>query len=200
MGDCHNKLWPNYLDNHDGAAPMTSAGDLIRLTRMRGRGTAVAAEPRRRLLVDGGGVIVAGPSTLDNQPSTLWNWWAATVLPRALRFKRPLHRCNACSPTRCQGQTEPAYRIKWSERPVTLRLVPAPEAGASLLGYALGKMDGHQGIAPRIPVRKVLADGHHACISQHLCPDHGVPYWSRTSLCGFAGRRLNCSANGTEMG
>jgi hypothetical protein len=37
--------------------------------------TAVAAEPRRRL-----------------------NWWAATVLPRALRFKRPLHRCNACDP------------------------------------------------------------------------------------------------------
>ena len=25
-------------------------------------------------------------------------WWAATVLPRALRFKRPLHRCNACDP------------------------------------------------------------------------------------------------------
>ena len=26
-------------------------------------------------------------------------WWVATVLPRALRFKRPLHRCNACNPT-----------------------------------------------------------------------------------------------------
>jgi hypothetical protein len=26
------------------------------------------------------------------------NWWVATVLPRALRFKRPLHRCNACNP------------------------------------------------------------------------------------------------------
>jgi len=25
-------------------------------------------------------------------------WWAATVLPRALRFKRPLHHCNACNP------------------------------------------------------------------------------------------------------
>ena len=25
-------------------------------------------------------------------------WWAATVLPRALRFKGPLHRCNACNP------------------------------------------------------------------------------------------------------
>jgi hypothetical protein len=25
-------------------------------------------------------------------------WWVATVLPRALRFKKPLHRCNACNP------------------------------------------------------------------------------------------------------
>jgi hypothetical protein len=25
-------------------------------------------------------------------------WWVATVLPRALRFKGPLHRCNACNP------------------------------------------------------------------------------------------------------
>lgn len=24
--------------------------------------------------------------------------WVATVPPRALRFKRPLHRCNACNP------------------------------------------------------------------------------------------------------
>ena len=43
---------------------------------------------------------------------------------------------------------------KWSERRVTLPLVPAPEAGASLLGYALGKLDGHQGIAPCTPVWK----------------------------------------------
>jgi len=25
-------------------------------------------------------------------------WWAATVMLRALRFKRPLHHFNACSP------------------------------------------------------------------------------------------------------
>ena len=37
---------------------------------------AVAAEPRRH----------------EN------GWWVATVLPRALRFKKPLHRCNACNP------------------------------------------------------------------------------------------------------
>jgi hypothetical protein len=24
------------------------------------------------------------------------DWWVATVLPRALRFRRPLHHCNAC--------------------------------------------------------------------------------------------------------
>jgi len=40
MADCHNKLRPKDLDNHDGAAPRSSAGDLIRLTRMRGGGTA----------------------------------------------------------------------------------------------------------------------------------------------------------------
>ena len=40
-------------------------------------------------------------------------WWVATVLPRALRFKRPLHRCNACNPwwpsarTRHEGGVEP---------------------------------------------------------------------------------------------
>ena len=27
----------------------------------------------------------------------------------------------------------------------------------------------------------------------------GIPCWNRTSLCGFAGRRLNCSANGIEI-
>ena len=31
-------------------------------------------------------------------------WWVATVLPRALRFKRPLHRCNACNP--CGAKAE----------------------------------------------------------------------------------------------
>ena len=25
---------------------------------------------------------------------------------------------------------------------------------------------------------------------------NGIPCWNRTSLCGFAGRRLSCSANG----
>jgi len=32
------------------------------------------------------------------------------------------------------------------------------------------EMDGHERGAPSIPVWKVLADGHHACVSQHLFP------------------------------
>ena len=31
--------------------------------------------------------------------SSFERWWVATVLPRALRFKKPLHRCNACNPS-----------------------------------------------------------------------------------------------------
>ena len=55
------------------------------------------------------------------------------------------------------GNYQPNYfapRGKWSERRVTLPLAPAPEAGASLLGYALKKMVEHRGSAPRIPVWK----------------------------------------------
>ena len=40
-----------------------------------------------------------GKGAEERRPSlTCPNWWVATVLPRALRFKRPLHRCNACNP------------------------------------------------------------------------------------------------------
>ena len=78
------------------------------------------------------------------------------MLPRALRFKRPLHRCNACNPLfvgkdrdakvelNHRGQicealagTGISHRGKWTERRVTLPLDLAPEASASLLGYAL---------------------------------------------------------------
>jgi hypothetical protein len=42
-------------------------------------------------------------------PHSAFKMWVATVLPRALRFKRPLHRCNACNPkeTRREGGVEP---------------------------------------------------------------------------------------------
>ena len=43
-------------------------------------------------------------------------------------------------------------RVKWVERRVTLPLALAPEASASLLGYAL--LVEHQGIAPCIPAWK----------------------------------------------
>ena len=60
-----------------------------------------------------------------------------------------------------------------------------------------------------IPVWKVLAHGHKACISQTYAQEMarrtgprrakvGIPCWNRTSLCGFANRRLSCSANGIE--
>ena len=45
-------------------------------------------------------------------------------------------------------------REKWTERRVTLPLDLAPEASASLLGYTLKQMDGHEGSAPSIPVWK----------------------------------------------
>jgi hypothetical protein len=46
-----------------------------------------------------------------NLPILPLKWWVATVLPRALRFKRPLHRCNACNPK----------SLKWSQSPVLPR-------------------------------------------------------------------------------
>ena len=64
-------------------------------------------------------------------------WWAATVLPRVLRFKRPLHHFDACSPKKelvlaagfapalatlstsclCCWTTR-AIGLKWSQSPV----------------------------------------------------------------------------------
>ena len=55
----------------------------------------------------------------------------------------------------CEGPGRHRFsrRVKWSERRVMLPLDLAPEASASLLGYAL-KMDGHEGSAPSTPVWK----------------------------------------------
>jgi hypothetical protein len=39
-----------------------------------------------------------GAAAFARRRATGEGWWVATVLPRALRFKRPLHRCNACNP------------------------------------------------------------------------------------------------------
>ena len=47
-----------------------------------------------------------------------------------------------------------------------------------------------QGSAPCIPVWKTGV-----CLSTPML-EIGIPCWNCTSLCGFANRRLNCSANG----
>ncbi len=68
-------------------------------------------------------------------------WQAATVPPRALRFKRPLHRCNPCelgSPVR---ESHPARRFC---RP--LRSLARSQDNAKLVR--------HPGIAPGTPVWK----------------------------------------------
>jgi hypothetical protein len=43
-------------------------------------------------------LLLEPASALLQQRFGRGKWWVATVLPRALRFKRPLHRCNACNP------------------------------------------------------------------------------------------------------
>src|ERR1022692_4970445 len=103
-----------------------------------------------------------------------------------------------------------------------LPLALAPEASASLLGYALKKtpqrtepgirpllrpcevsagtpgstgeneMVEHQGIAPCIPVWKTGV-----YLSTPMLEKIGVPSWSCTILHGFGDRCLGCSANGT---
>ena len=57
-----------------------------------------------------------GPGSLVRFSFHDKTWWAATVLPRALRLKRPLHRCNACNPRRTalevvHGRLDPLNRL-----------------------------------------------------------------------------------------
>ena len=69
-------------------------------------------------------------------------WWVATVLPRALRFKRPLHRCNACNPNRRDAKAELNHRGQACE--------VLTDTGIS----RRVKMVEHLGIAPSIPAWK----------------------------------------------
>ena len=55
-------------------------------------------------------------------------------------------------------------------------------------GVRVAKMVEHQGSAPRIPVWKT---GVYLSIPMLV----GIPCWNCTSLCSFANRRLNYSAN-----
>ena len=61
-------------------------------------------------------------------------------------------------------------------------------------GIRVAEMDEHQGSAPCIPVWKTGV-----YLSTPMLGTNGIPCWNRTSLCGFANRRLNCSANGIEI-
>ena len=147
---------------------------------------AVAAEPRRHEMVGRRGFC-----------------------PVFCRFKRPRLHCQSLQPNRdtkaelnrrsqaCEGPGRHRYsrRVKWSERRVMLPLALAPEAGASLLGYALNKLpsalnpaSGHYFDRARsLPahqvqlgkrkwssirvLRPVFRFGRPACISQHLCSE-----------------------------
>jgi len=48
-----------------------------------------------------------GAAAFARRCATGEGWWVATVLPRALRFKRPLHRCNACNPNATRRRIPP---------------------------------------------------------------------------------------------
>jgi len=48
-----------------------------------------------------------GAAAFARRCATGEGWWVATVLPRALRFKRPLHRCNACNPNATRRRISP---------------------------------------------------------------------------------------------
>ena len=109
-------------------------------------------------------------------------WWVATVLPRALRFKRPLHRCNACNPDghghphgpRHEGGVEPPqpepsgpdrHRDFASRKEIPERTEPGTQPGgraqapSTVRGLCrqarfTWEMDGHESIAPSTPVWK----------------------------------------------
>ena len=90
--------------------------------------------------------------------------------PRALRFKRPLHRCNACNPN-ANAKAELNHRSQACEV-------------LTGTGVRVAKMVEHQGSAPCIPVWKT---GVYLSTPMLV----GIPCWNCTSLCGFAGRRLS---------
>ena len=145
------------------------------------------------------------------------------MLPRALRFKRPLHRCNACNPDgRLQNRDTKAELNRRGQACEVLTGTGISHRGKgipSALNPGLGHYFDRAGSLPvdRIHLgnglpsrslgegwtgmrvaRPLLRFGRPACIYEHLCPKIGIPCWNRTSLCGFAGRRLNCSANGMK--
>jgi hypothetical protein len=91
--------WSRRRDSHSRGAKARQFTKLLLslLSHVGGENTLSLAD--RGALAPG---AAARRSGLVVQTSSLFlqSWWAAAVPPRALRFKRPLHRCNACSPER----------------------------------------------------------------------------------------------------
>src|SRR5436190_18058859 len=84
-------------------------------------------------------------------------WWGATVLPRALRFKRPLHRCNACNPKKRGRKAELNHRSQACE--------VLADTGIRVA---------RKWTSIRV-ARPVFRFGRPACISQHLCSEKWNP-------------------------
>src|SRR5690348_3345111 len=93
--------WGRRGDSHSRGADLP--GSLRNCRRVQ---TPVAAEPRRHEMAcqaeatqgekPAYALACFGAAAFATRCADGEGWWVAMVLPRALRFKRPLHRCNAC--------------------------------------------------------------------------------------------------------
>lgn len=117
-GRVQSEGWSRREDLHFRGALLP--GSLRNCRRVQ---TPVAAEPRRHGMACQAGarqgekpayaLACFGAAAFATRCADGEGWWVATVLPRALRFKRPLHRCNACNPgarpegPRHEGGVEP---------------------------------------------------------------------------------------------
>ena len=106
-------------------------------------------------------------------------------------------------------RTADGYRIQAA---IPSRRDRAPAHGRKRLGFNLIIYDGDKrdaapgeninksriAWAPRSGVQGRPEDWgrHRPRMTRAAGSKLGIPCWNRTSLCGFAGRRLNCSANG----
>ena len=113
------------------------------------------------------------------------------MLPRALRFKRPLHRCNACNPNAelnhrgqiCEVLIDTGISHRGKRNPKRtesgVRPLLRPCAVSADAPDSLGKWTGI-GVS-----RPVLRFGRPACVSQHLCPKNWNPVRESHSLTWF---------------
>ena len=132
------------------------------------------------------------------------------MLPRALRFKRPLHRCNACNPN-ANAKAELNRRSQVCEvlagtgisrrksipkrtEPGARPLLRLCEVSVGMPG-SLGKMDEHQGIAPCIPRWKRSVYLSTPMLGRMESRKGVAPFYTVLQTAA-----LNCSANGTYRG